>query len=364
MPPIIDMLTGSAAPSALWALIALLLAGMAAITKGGDLFTDSSVDIARMTRIPPVIVGATIVSTATSFPEFMVSLTGTLAGATEFAVGNAIGSCLCNIGLIIGVCGIVRGYIARKQGNAKVQPSGIAASREMLQGPGMYMLASCLGVFAFSLFSSGGAVLNGQPSQFGLARWQAGLLFAGMFVYLGYSARVARLAMHAAALSDDAADEPKATATGFMKAGIVFCLATAMVVIGSRLLVTNGEAIALRMGVPRLVLGLTLFAIGTSLPEFTISLIAVLKGHEALGIGNIVGSNVLNITWVLASCALVKPLPIAMQTVAVDLPVTLLLTVLLLALPWKSERISTQTGWIMLLIYLAHLIGITVAGVL
>jgi len=360
MPPIIDMLTGSTAPNTLWALVALLLAGMAAITKGGDLFTDSSVDIARMTRIPPVIVGATIVSTATSFPEFMVSLTGTLAGATEFAVGNAIGSCLCNIGLIIGVCGIVRGYIARKQD----KPSGIAASREMLQGPGMYMLASCLAVFAFSLFSSGGAVLSGQPTQFGLARWQAGLLFIGMFVYLGYSARVARLAMHAAALSDEAADEPKATAAGFVKAGVVFCLATAMVVIGSRLLVTNGEAIALRMGVPRLVLGLTLFAIGTSLPELTISLMAVLKGHEALGIGNIVGSNVLNITWVLASCALVKPLPIALQTVIVDLPVTLLLTVLLLVLPWKSERISTQTGWIMLLIYLAHLIGITVAGVL
>lgn len=360
MPPIIEMLTGSAAPDSLWALIALLLAGMVAITKGGDLFTDSSVEIARMTRIPPVIVGATIVSTATSFPEFMVSLTGTLAGATEFAVGNAIGSCLCNIGLIIGVCGIVRGYIARKRG----ETSGIAASREMLQGPGMYMLASCVGVFVFSLFSSGGAVLNGQPVQFGLARWQAGLLFIGMFVYLGYSARVARLAMHAAALSDEAPDAPMATTGGFVKAGIVFCVATAMVVIGSRLLVTNGEVIALRMGVPRLVLGLTLFAIGTSLPEFTISLIAVLKGHEALGIGNIVGSNVLNITWVLASCALVKPLPIALQTVVVDLPVTLLLTVLLLVLPWRSERISTQTGWIMLLIYLAHLIGITVAGVL
>lgn len=359
MPPIFDMLTGSVAPDSLWALITLLLVGMLAITKGGDLFTDSSVDIARMTRIPPVIVGATIVSTATSFPEFMVSLTGTLAGATEFAVGNAIGSCLCNIGLIIGVCGIVRGYIARKKGEA----SGIAASRDMLRGPGMYMLASCVGVLVFSLFSSGGATINGEPTRFGLARWQAGVLFVGMFVYLGYSARIARLAMHAAALSDEDSETSSGTAAGFVKAGLIFCVATAMVVIGSRLLVTNGEAIALRMGVPRLVLGLTLFAIGTSLPEFTISLIAVLKGHEALGIGNIVGSNVLNITWVLASCALVKPLPIALQTVLVDLPVTLLLTVLLLVLPWKSERISTQTGWIMLLIYLAHLIGITVAGV-
>jgi len=112
------------------------------------------------------------------------------------------------------------------------------------------------------------------------------------------------------------------------------------------------------------VLGLTLFAVGTSLPELTISLIAVLKGHEALGIGNIIGSNVMNICWVLASCALIKPLPIAAQTVFLDLPVTLLLTVLLLILPWKLERISTKAGVILLLIYFTHLVTITVAGVM
>ncbi len=94
----------------------MIAVGMLAITKGGDLFTDSSVEIARMTRIPPVIVGATIVSTATSFPEFMVSLTGTLAGSAEFAVGNAIGSCLCNIGLIVGVCAVTRGFLAKRRG--------------------------------------------------------------------------------------------------------------------------------------------------------------------------------------------------------------------------------------------------------
>lgn len=360
MYPFLQLVSGSEAPDSLWAMIALVLVALLAITKGGDLFTDSSVDIARMTNIPPVVVGATIVSTATSFPEFMVSLTGTLSGATEFAVGNAIGSCLCNIGLIIGVCAIVRGVIARRKGESP----GITTSRDMLVGPGLYMLASCLGVFAFSLFSSGGAQLDGQPTRFGLARWQALVLFIGMFVYLGYSARIARRARHQAALDGDANSDNGANFKSFLKAGLIFCVATAMVMIGSRLLVTNGEQIALRMGVPRLVLGLTLFAIGTSLPELTISLIAVLKGHEALGIGNIVGSNVLNITWVLASCALVTPLPIAMQTVLVDLPVTLLLTILLLALPWKSERITTQSGWILLMIYLAHLVGITVAGVL
>lgn len=359
MPDLLQLVVGSEAATGTFGLLLMIAIGMLAITKGGDLFTDSSVDIAKMTNVPPVIVGATIVSTATSFPEFMVSITGTLSGATEFAVGNAIGSCLCNIGLIIGVCAIVRGVIAKKQN----KPTGIAAAQQMLRGPGIYMLASCVALFAFSLFSSGGAQLNGVPTRFGLSKWQAGILFLGMFWYLAYSVKTARRARYESSLETGEQQE-KVSGKRIAKAVVIFSVATAMVVIGSRLLVCNGEEIALRMGVPKLVLGLTLFAIGTSLPEFTISLIAVLKGHEALGIGNIIGSNVLNITWVLASCALITPLPIAPQTVLVDLPVTLLLTVIVLVLPWKSERISTRTGWLLLGIYMLHLVGITVAGVI
>ena len=356
---IFPVLIGSEAAVSVWGLLVLIVLGMLAITKGGDLFTDSSVDIATMTRIPPVIVGATIVSTATSFPEFMVSLTGTLSGQTEFAVGNAIGSCLCNIGMIIGVCAIIRGYLSKKRGLIP----GISADRSMLKGPGGFMLVSCVVVWMFSMFAAGGAVLNGEPTQYGLARWQAGILFIGMFLYLGYSVRIARQARFETSLSDSDDYDP-VTFARIMKAAITFSVATAIVVIGSRLMVCNGEEIALRMGVPKLVLGLTLFAVGTSLPELTISLIAVLKGHEALGIGNIIGSNVMNICWVMASCALIKPLPISPQTVFLDLPVTLLLTVLLLVLPWKHQRISTKAGIVLLAVYFVHLVSITVAGVL
>lgn len=356
---ILPLLIGSDPATSVAGLIVLILIGMVAITKGGDLFTDSSVEIAHITKIPPVIVGATIVSTATSFPEFMVSLTGTLAGSSEFAVGNAIGSCLCNIGLIIGVCSVARGILVRKSGGTP----GIAAGRDMLTGPGMFMLGSCLLLFVFSLFAAGGAELDGHATQFGLSRWQALILFVGMFWYLGYSAKTARLARYEAKLQQGEEEPAKTTRRQIAGTVTTFIVASLVVVLGSRLLVCNGEQLALRMGVPKLVLGLTLFAVGTSLPELAISLIAVLKGHEALGIGNIIGSNVLNICWVLASCALLKPLPIAFQTVAVDLPVTLLLTVLLLVVPWKSGRISTLAGSLMLLIYVLHLIGITVASI-
>lgn len=358
---VVPLILGSEAASSTWLLLLLIAAGMVAITKGGDLFTDSSVDIARMTRIPPVIVGATIVSTATSFPEFMVSLTGTLSGSAEFAVGNAIGSCLCNIGLIVGVCAIARGVIARRTSTA----SGISADRNMLTGAGTFMLVSTVLVWLFSMFDSGGAATGTLLSRFGLSRWQAAGLVLIMVWYLIWSVQHARRARYEDALIEDGqtpADSESASTTKWLATAATFVAATCMVIIGSRLLVCNGEEIALRMGVPKLVLGLTLFAIGTSLPELTISLIAVLKGHEALGIGNIIGSNVMNICWVMATCALVRPLPIAMQTVAVDLPVTLLLTVLLIALPWRAERISTRDGWILLSIYGIHLAGVTVAG--
>lgn len=357
--PVLDLISfllGSQPATSVWAILLLIVFGLVAITKGGDMFTDSSVDIARVTKIPPAIVGATIVSMATSFPEFMVSVTGTLAGSTEFAVGNVVGSCLCNIGMIVGSCAIVRSYIAKRTNST----SGIRADRAMLAGPGIFMLVTMAVTCAFSWFDSGSAT-----STYGFARWQAALLLLGMFGYLAYSvkqARQARKANQVSALLDNNV-EAAVSLSEILRTGTTFLLACGVVVIGSRLLVTNGESLATMLGVPKLVLGLTLFAVGTSLPELTISMIAVLKGHEALGIGNIIGSNVLNICWVLASCAVIKPLPVSAQTVYVDLPVTMLLTVMLVTLPWKNQRITTGIGWALLVVYVVHLVGVTVASV-
>jgi len=356
-----SVLTGSSAATAMWAVVLLILAGLAAITKGGDLFTDSSVDVARITRIPPVIVGATVVSMATSFPEFMVSIMGTLSGTPDFAVGNVVGSCLCNIGLIIGVCAILQGFLAKKRGLTK----GIVADRAMLKGPGMFMLATALITCVFSLTDSGGALSSGANAKYGLARWQAVVLLGGMFWYLGWSIRLAGKARQQTSEDEAGVDEQSQPTSWKVVAKVAstFILALIVVMLGSRLLIANGEALALYFGVPKLVLALTLFAIGTSLPELTISLIAVLKGHEALGIGNVIGSNVLNICWVLATCAVVEPLPISRQTVFVDLPVTLLLSGILLAFPWKKERISSRAGWCLLAVYVMHLGYVTVSNI-
>jgi cation:H+ antiporter len=334
--------------------IFLLLAGMAVITKGGDLFTDSAVAIARATRIPPVIIGATIVSMATTFPEFMVSLSGSLDGKPGFAVGNALGSCCCNIGLIVGSCALLKGFLAKRRG----EEPGIPANRVTLLGPGLFMLAAGSAVWFFGSFDAGGAVIKagGPPSEYGIARWQAGMLVLLLVGYLAYSLRSALRARFESELeadNEEAADQEISSQMG--RTLLVFLAGAALVVLGSKLMVSNAGRIANEMGVPELVIGLTVLAIGTSLPEFTISLMAVIKGHGALGIGNIIGANVLNICWVVATCALISPLPIQSQTFILDAPCVLLLMILLPALAYKHERISTASGAVLLAVYVGYL---------
>ncbi|MEZ6122637.1 MAG: calcium/sodium antiporter [Planctomycetaceae bacterium] len=357
----LPILLGNEPAGAVWGVLVVIVVSLAAITKGGDLFTDASVSIAHTTRIPPAIVGATIVSTATSFPEFMVSLTGVFAGSTEFAVGNVVGSCLCNIGLIVGLCAVLPSLMKSQRGTW----TGLFAERSMLQGPGMFMLFIAVLTCVFALFGSTQPPHAAYP--YDISRWKGVVLLLGLLWYILTSIRSARTARRNSAaemlpVPASADDFEPVVASGLLKTAVIFVLACGMVVIGSRLLVTNGEALALRFGVPKLILGLTLFAIGTSLPELTVSLMAVLKGHQDLGIGNVVGSNIVNICWVLATCATVETLPVAAQTALIDLPVVLLLSVMLVAIPWKSGTISPRAGWALLSIYLLHVVGVSLAG--
>jgi cation:H+ antiporter len=346
-PNFLQVMFGLKAAGSLVANLVLLGLGMLLITHGGDLFTDSAVDVARVTRVPPVIIGATIVSMATTFPEFMVSLTGTLRGHPDFAVGNALGSCCCNIGLIIGSCALINGYLAPRRGTQ----TGIPASRLTLRGPGAFMLVAGVAVWAFSLFDNAGLVdENGNTVPFAIARWQAGVLVVLLVAYLGYSLRTALQARFAEVTRTEAEADQEAERR-IIQIVVLFAVGAGLVVVGSKLLVENSVQIAFAMGVPKLIVGLTVLAIGTSLPEFTISLLAVLKGHGALGIGNIIGANVLNICWVVATCALIKPLPIQWQTVVLDGPVVLLMMTLLIGLAWKNERFSMRSGAVLITVY-------------
>lgn len=329
----------------------LLMIGMALITKGGDLFTDCAVAIARATRIPTVIVGATIVSMATTFPELMVSLTSALSGVTDFAVGNALGSCCCNIGLIVGSCAILKFFVARSRGT----DPGIPVARQTLRSTGAIMLVAGLMTWLFAVLGrSGGGPLAEQ--SYSLNRWHGAILLAGLLFYMAFTIRQALRARFESELAehDPSSEQLPRMSTLSMVGG--FASGAVVVVIGSKLLVSNAEQIALAMEVPRLIVGLTILAIGTSLPEYTISLLAVIKGHGSLGLGNIMGANILNLCMVVGACASIQPLAIQWQTIALDAPIVLLLMVLLLALPYKKQLVSARAGVILFGVYVAYLI--------
>jgi cation:H+ antiporter len=342
------ILLGIEAPQSIVLCAVLILVGMALITKGGDLFTDSAVAIARATRIPPVIIGATIVSVATTFPEFMVSLTGALRGSSGIAVGNALGSCCCNIGLIVGTCAILQGILSKKRN----EEAGIPVNRVTLLGPGLFMLTAGAAVWIFSMFDNAGLMNEkGESVPYALSRWQGSVLAVLLVIYLGYSLRTALQARFESTMTEEETEAEEEIREHMGKQLLLFVLGALLVVLGSRLMVASAASLAREFGVPELIVGLTILAIGTSLPEYTISLMAVIKGHGSLGIGNIIGANVLNICWVVATCSLINPLPIQTQTIVLDGPVMLLLMISLLAMGWKRERISMSDGIVLCSIF-------------
>ena len=346
-----QILIGIEAPQSHVFCVILILVGMALITKGGDLFTDSAVAIARATRIPPVIIGATIVSVATTFPEYMVSLTSVLQEQPEFAVGNALGSCCCNIGLIVGTCAILKGILAKKRN----EEAGIPVNRVTLLGPGLFMLTAGFAVWCFSMFENAGLMNEkGDLVPYALSRWQGAVLAVLLVIYLGYSLRTALKARFETTMTEEGTEVEQEIREQIGKQFVMFVLGAFLVVLGSRLMVASAAHLAGEFGVPELIVGLTVLAIGTSLPEYTISLMAVIKGHGSLGIGNIIGANVLNICWVVATCSLIKPLPIQPQTIILDGPVMLLLMITMLALGWRRERISMSDGVVLCSIFAVY----------
>jgi cation:H+ antiporter len=309
----------------------VFLVGMAVITKGADLFTDAAIHLAEVSRIPKVIIGATLVSLATTAPEFSVSFTAALINRPQTTIGNAIGSTICNIGLIIGICALIR---------------PLSSEKKIVLQQGGFMLVAAVAV---TLFSLGGY----------LETWEGVILVLLLAGYLYYSYSTAmRIRSEngiGEALAGGDAGVHQPPAKGVLRELGLVVAGGASVIIGSLLLVQNGAIMARWFGVPELMIALTLVALGTSLPELVTSLTSTLKGHSDLGVGNILGANFLDIAWVLGISALVRPLPIERQTMVLDYPFMLLLMVLLVLFGSTSTQIGRLKGGIILGTYIIYL---------
>ena len=310
----------------IWITVLLFLIGLTLIVKGGDWFLDGAVWIAESTGVPRFIIGATIVSLATTLPELTVSVTGVLQGEVDLAVGNAVGSVTANLGLILGISVVcIPSVVSKKQFNLKAVL--------MVAGGGL-LLALCRGG--------------------GLAFLPSLALFVIFLAYLGNNIVDARQGM-----AEQREEHPGRRTVShrqmFMKLGL-FAAGITAIVVGSRLLITYGSELALQLGVPSSIIGVTMVAIGTSLPELVTTLTAIAKKEASMSVGNIIGANVIDLTMILPVCSAVSGgrLTIGSQTTTLDLPFCFFLCCLAVVPPLLKGKFYRWQGILMLAAYAGY----------
>ena len=293
----------------LW-IVLLFAAGLVCIIKGGDLFVDAAGWIAEASGIPKFIIGATIVSFATTLPEMLVSVFAALEGNADIAVGNAVGSVTANTGLIMCLSLVCMTCLMERR------QFGVKAC---------LLLAAILSLFGFT-----------RDGRLSVAE---GLLV--LVIFAGFLAESLISARREQGTERKAEGERPAVSGKTVAGNIVkFVLGAAGIVLGAQLLIDNGSAIAALLGVPDAIIAATMIAIGTSLPELVTTLTAIRKKESSLSVGNIIGANIMDLTLILPLCSLIlgKSLPVQSQGMLLDIPACLVIcaAVLVPAL-WKGK---------------------------
>lgn len=303
--------------------VTLFALGLLLIIKGGDWFVDAAVWIANATGIPKFIIGATVVSLATTLPELTVSVTGVIDGELDMAVGNAIGSVTANIGLIMGISLVCLPAVIKR---SQFWPKAV-----------LMVAASAL----LWLTCSGGELTLIE-----------GLLLLVIFALFIYDN------IRSAKQNISSEERESVDKKALPKMLLLFVLGIAAIVVGSQLLIDYGCKIAVLLGVPSAIIGVTMVAIGTSLPELVTTITAIAKKESSMSIGNIIGANVIDLTLILPICSMVAGggLKIAEQSYALDMPVCLGVGLLAILPPLITGKLHRWQGVIMLLCYAAYVV--------
>ena len=316
--------------SAVW-IVVLFVLGLLLTIKGGDFFVDAASWIAEVSGIPKFIVGATIVSIATTLPELLVSMMAASKGSIGISVGNAVGSVTANVGLIMALSLIFMPAVIRKREYAfKV----------------VMLLASILLLYAF--------YFSGELKLYG-----AVILLVLFVVFMAENVLTAKKKMGSADSEARPARDRRSVTVNIVK----FVLGAAGIVAGAQLMVNNGTALARLLGIPEAIIGATLVAIGTSLPELVTTLTAIAKKQSSLSIGNIVGANIIDLTVILPLCAVVsgKSLPMLAQNIQLDMPFCLALCLLAVVPTMISGKFRRSQGALLLAVYAAYIVLLVVS---
>lgn len=313
------------APMSPLLIAACVLAGGLLLYGGAEALVRGSAALSLRLGISPLIVGLTVVAFVTSSPELLVSVIAALNGSTQLALGNVVGSNICNIGLILGVACLIR-------------PTGVNKEIVLYQIP-ILILASLVLVLM---------VLNGRVS-----RPEGALLVIGVVAFTLHGLRRARSPRPAVAKVDFEEVIPAPRSRAAVELSLIV-IGLAALVGGGELFVRGALGLAERLGVSEMIIGLTLAALGTSLPELATSIVAASRNHGDIAIGNIVGSSIFNIFGILGITALITPVD-ASGLGLLDIPVLLFLTFLLLPIMWSGYIITRLEAGLLCLVYLAYM---------
>ena len=315
---------GSLTGGALLAVAAVFfVVGLVLIIKGGDWFVDSAAWFAEATGIPKFVVGATVVSFATTLPELLVSVRAAMNGSAQLAIGNAIGSVTANTTLIMGVSLVaMAGVINRKSFSLK----------------GGLLLAAVIGLTLLSLGNM-------------LPTWSAYVLWAIFLIFMISNLIEGKKS----AAAEKSEDYDKAEVPSKL---LYFVLGTAAIVFGAEFLVSSGKTIAAGIGISEAIIGFTVIALGTSLPELVTTITAIVKKESSLSVGNIIGANIIDTTLILPLCAVINgtALPVEKINLVFDFPVCIAACAIAIVPTIFQGRFKKWQGYALLGVYALYML--------
>ena len=308
----------------LWAIIKIVV-GFTLLFFGGDWLVDGGVALARKFRISSLVIGMTIVAFGTSAPELLVSMTSSIKGSAGIAMGNVLGSNIANIGLILGLTAIL---------------CPIPTQNRKVTANGLIMIAASLLLLIFSLND-------------GISRTEGIILFAGIILFTVISIRKGH-----SGKSDEDTDtgvQEKSISTGL--ALLLLILSCVMLAFGADFMVDGATVLAKAIGVSDKVIGLTVVALGTSLPELAASVAAAIKKEMDISIGNIIGSNIFNILCVLGVSGSIRPIPFDYMQYRTDFVIMMEFAagLIILIQPWKPQgKLGRLSGLLLFAAYAVY----------
>ena len=307
---------------------AVILVAFVILAKCADLFVDTSVGIANRLQVPKLVIGIVLVSLATTAPELSVSLMSALRGQPEMALGNAVGSVICDDGLALALAGVL-----------SVAP--IMVMPNVLRTSGFFLLLVEMLAFVFVAFD-------------GTLERAEGAMLVGLFAaYLFFLYR-----QHKQGKLKDGSDVPEATARlerSILRLSLIFAAALAGIILASEFIITSATAIARSFAIPEAVIALTLVAFGTSIPEVVTCIVAARKKEGAIAVGNILGADIMNICWVAGASSIANDLALSKKQIFFMFPSMFVIVGAMLIMLRMGYRLTRKKGLILFALYLVYL---------